>query len=424
MKGKFVLLGVAILLVAPLAFPFSFLTHETIIDITWESGIRPVLLSQYPNATPEQLQTAHGFAYGGSVIQDAGYYPFGHPPFSNLAHYVRTGDFVTNLILQSRTLNELAFALGALSHYVGDTVGHMDVVNPAVAIEFPDLAQKYGPVVTYEEGPHQHVRTEWAFDIDQLSHARFPPAAYLRQVGFRVPPGLLDRAFYATYGLQLKSVIGNERHSIESYDWSVRQFLPRVSFAEVLLHRKRFPQDEDVAGFQTFAQRVKEASVSNGWEKYRQHKPSFRTRVVAFLVLIAPKVGIPSDLAIKGPDKDSEEKYVEGVNAAVDRYQQLLRELAQKGHDGFSVPDLDLDTGYAGKLGTDRLMDQTYATLLHEVTEKTAVSPLGLRQNILGFYSDPNAPIETKRHPKKWARVQTELQTLRNMPATRIPNAK
>ena len=149
MKAKFACCGIlALVLVTPLAFAFSFLTHETIIDITWESGIKPVLLSQYPNATPEQLQTAHGFAYGGSVIQDAGYYPFGHPPFSDLAHYVRTGDFVTNLIHQAHTLNELAFALGALSHFVGDTVGHMDAVNPAVAIEFPELAQKYGPPVT------------------------------------------------------------------------------------------------------------------------------------------------------------------------------------------------------------------------------------------------------------------------------------
>lgn len=424
MKGKFAFIGVVMLLVAPLGFAFSFLTHETIIDATWVSGIKPVLLAKYPNTTEKEFETAHAFAYGGCAIQDAGYYPFGHPPFSDLAHYVRTGDFITNLIRQSRNVNELAFALGALSHYVGDTIGHMEAVNPSVAIEFPELAKEYGPIVTYEEGPHQHVRTEWAFDIDQLSHARFAPAVYLRNVGFRVPTQLLERAFYATYGLQLPSVIGNERHAVASYTWAVRQFLPRVSYAEVLLHRKSFPPDEDLPGFHTFEDRLKKASADNGWEQYRKHKVSIRTRLAAFVIFILPKVGILSDLAIRGPSRESEEKYVEAVNAAVDRYQQLLGELGQKDKDGFSVPDLDLDTGYASKPGTYGLVDQTYATLLHEVTEKTAVPPLGLRQNILAFYSNPDAPIATKRHPKKWAKVQAELEVLKSMPATRIPNSK
>ncbi|MFP5226330.1 MAG: zinc dependent phospholipase C family protein [Acidobacteriota bacterium] len=424
MKGKIAVAAFALLLVAPFAFAFSFLTHEMIIDVTWESGIKPVLLAQYPGTSPEQLRVAHAYAYGGSVIQDAGYYPFGHPPFSDLAHYVRTGDFVTNLIRQSQNVNELAFALGALSHYVGDTVGHMESVNPAVGIEFPQLAQQYGPVVTYEESPHAHIRTEWAFDIDQLGQRRFPPAKYLRRVGFRVPHRLLERAFFATYGLSLNKIIGDESHAILSYDWAVRQFLPRVSYAEVVLHRKDFPPDEDLPGFHTFEARLKTASAENGWEKYRQHKVRFRTRVVAFLIWITPKVGILSDLAIRGPNRDSEEKYVEGVNAAIDRYQHLLGELAQKAQDGFAVPDLDLDTGYPSRPGTYRLMDKTYARLLKDVTKETAMPPLGLRQNILAYYSHPNAPIETKKHPKKWAEVQRELEVLRQMPATRIPGAK
>lgn len=424
MKRKAVLVLLACLLAARLCSAWSFLTHETIIDVAWDSGIKPVLLSRYPNTTPEQLRDARAYAYGGSVIQDAGYYPFGHPSFSDLTHYVRTGDFVTNLIHQARDVNELAFALGALSHYVGDTMGHMDAVNPSVAVEFPSLARKYGPVVTYEQSPHAHVRTEFAFDIDQLSHSRFAPAAYLRHVGFKVPRKLLERAFYATYGLPLGSVIGNESHAIGSYDWSVRQFLPRVAYAEVLLHRKTFPADEDLPGFDEFEQRLKDTSARRGWEPYRKHKPSFQTRVFAFFIAIAPKVFTLSDLAIRGPDKDSEEKYVEGVNRSTDRYLQLLGELAQKGQDGFEVPDLDLDTGYATRPGTYRLTDQTYAKLLDHVTSKTAMPPIGLRQNILAFYSNPSAPIATKKHPRQWAKVQQELEVLRQMPATRIPDAK
>lgn len=424
MNGKSVIAALLLLLCAPVGFAYSFLTHEMIIDMTWETGIKPVLLARYPNTTPQQLRVAHAYAYGGCVIQDAGYYPFGHPPFSNLTHYVRTGDFVTNLIHQARNVNELAFALGALSHYVGDSIGHMDAVNRSVPLEFPQLEHKYGPVVTYEENPHAHVRTEWAFDIDQLSHARFAPAAYLRHVGFRVPRALLERAFYATYGLPLHKIIGNEYRSIHVYTWAVRQFLPRVSYAEVLLHRKQFPPDEDLPGFYTFQKRLKEASARNGWDAYRKHKASVETHIVAALIFIVPKIGILSDLAIRGPSRTTEEKYVESVDLATDRYQQLLGELAQKGQDGFAVTDLDLDTGYPTRPGTYRLTDKTYATLLHEVTTTTAMPPLGLRQNILKFYSDPQAPLTTKKHPRQWKNVQKELAILRTMPATRIPDAK
>jgi hypothetical protein len=424
MNRKSAIAALLLVLCAPFCFAYSFLTHETIIDMAWESGIKPVLLARYPNTTPAQLRVAHSYAYGGCAIQDAGYYPFGHPPFSNLAHYVRTGDFVTNLIRQSHNVNELAFALGALSHYVGDNLGHMDAVNPSVAIEFPHLEKQYGTVVTYEENPHAHIRTEWAFDIDQLSHSRFAPAAYLRHVGLRVPRALMERAFYATYGLPLHKIIGNEFRSIHVYTWAVRQFLPRISYAEVLLHRKSFPPDEDLPGFYTFQKRLQEASTRNGWEAYRKHKSSFETRIVAALIFIVPKVGILSDLSIRGPSRQSEEKYVESVNLAADRYLDLLHELAQKNQDGFAVPDLDLDTGYPTRPGTYHLTDKTYATLLREVTTTTAMPPLGLRQNILTFYSDTNAPIQTKKHRRQCKKVQKELAILRAMPATRIPNAK
>ncbi|HEX4037031.1 MAG TPA: zinc dependent phospholipase C family protein [Acidobacteriaceae bacterium] len=424
MKVTALLAALFFLFAAPFCSAYSFLTHETIIDIAWDTSIRPVLLAHYPNATPAQLRLAHAYAYGGSTIQDAGYYPFGHALFSDLAHYVRTGDFITNLIHESHNINELAFALGALSHYVGDTVGHKDAINVSVPMEFHALEAKYGPVVTYEENPHAHVRTEFAFDIDQLSHARFAPAAYLRQVGFKVPRALLERAFYETYGVSLHSVLGSESANFRAYGWAVRQFLPRFAFAEVLLHRKGFPPDSTLPDFQEFAQRLKTADAVNGWEAYRKHKASWQTRLAAFVILITPRIGPLSDLAIRGPLPETEENYVASLLRTTDEYSKLLGELAQKGQDGFSVPDLDLDTGYPSRPGTYRLTDETYAKLLARVTAQSAMPPIGLRQNILAFYSDPNAPIATRRHPRRWAKVQTDLTILRAMPATRIPNVK
>jgi hypothetical protein len=127
------------------AFAYSLLTHEQLIDITWKDSIVPLLLSRYPTLTAAQLDQARAYAYGGCVIQDIGYYPFGDAAFSNLTHYVRTGDFVLNLFRNATNANELAFAIGALSHYIGDSVGHSEATNRAVPIEFPKLGEKFGP---------------------------------------------------------------------------------------------------------------------------------------------------------------------------------------------------------------------------------------------------------------------------------------
>ena len=143
-----------------------------------------------------------------------GYYPFGHEFFSNLTHYVRSGEFVNNLIRDSRNVNEYAFALGALSHYVGDNDGHRFATNPSTPIEFPSLGKKYGPIVTYDEAPHAHVRTEFAYDVEQLSRHEFAPVGYMHALGFKVPRKLVERAFFETYGLPLHSVLGHPRAGI------------------------------------------------------------------------------------------------------------------------------------------------------------------------------------------------------------------
>ena len=119
---------VLLLLLAPpwhrRADAYSLLTHEQLIDLTWQDSIVPLLLSRYPGLTPAQLEEARAYAYGGCVIQDIGYYPYGDMTYSNLTHYVRSGDFVVNLFRNAANANELAFAVGALSHYIGDSIGH------------------------------------------------------------------------------------------------------------------------------------------------------------------------------------------------------------------------------------------------------------------------------------------------------------
>src|SRR4029079_19558097 len=129
----------AILLVALLVAPkparaYSVLAHEANIDALWEPAIRPLLARRFPHATAAEIRAARAFAYGGSVIQDLGYYPFGNHFFSNLLHYVRSGDFVEALIADAHDVNELAFALGALAHYAADNVGHPEGVNKSLPL--------------------------------------------------------------------------------------------------------------------------------------------------------------------------------------------------------------------------------------------------------------------------------------------------
>lgn len=415
------------LLMLPQCSAYSVLTHQQMIDLAWEPSIKPLLLARYPNTTAAQLRVAQSYAYGGCEIQDAGYYPFGHVFFSDLTHYIRTGDFVASLIRNAHNVNELAFALGALSHYVGDSVGHHDAVNPATAIAFPKLALQYGHSITYDESPHGHVRTEFAFDVDQLTKHHFAPLAYLDHIGLRVSGDLLERAFFETYGLHLYEVLGKKRRTatISSYRHSVRSFLPDFAHAEVLIHQHDFPAEPDNAEIQQLHQRLLQADYNNGWQNARK-KPGFKTHLLAFFVILVPKIGPISDLAIKVPTEETETRYVASINRSMDLYEDLMNRLRQSDSQDpemvMKLDNRDLDTGYVVQPGGYPLTDKTYAKLLARITAKvgTEPAPSGLKRDILAYYSDPNSPISTKKNAKAWKKVQDELAVLRDMPVVPV----
>ena len=394
---------------------YSFLTHEDMVDVAWHGSLRPALLARFPNSTAAQLRDARSYAYGGATIQDLGYYPFGHQFFSNLTHYVRSGAFVNNLIRDSRNVNEYAFALGALSHYVGDNEGHRFATNPSTPIEFPSLGKKYGPLVTYDEAPHPHVRTEFAYDIEQLSRHEFAPVGYMHAVGFKVPHKLVERAFFETYGLSLHSVLGRAQPAFESYESSVAKVLPTFAHAEVLIHRKDFPPVQDTPAHQEFSTRQAQAGVENQWALYKK-KAGFEVHFVAFLIRIVPKIGAISDLAIRGPNEETNRWYIGSVNRSIDDYERMLGELAKDPAHQLDLPNRDLDTGNLVRPGAYRLTDKTYAELLNKLTaEPTRRVPSGLRHDVLAYYADPNAPISTKKNAHAWKRVRTALTKLEGM---------
>jgi Zinc dependent phospholipase C len=219
-----------LLLVTPLpSEAYSVLAHEAIVNSAWDEAIKPLLLKRFPSATRDELRTAHGYAYGGCLIQDMGYYPFGSEFFSDLMHYVRSGDFVEALLGDSLNLNEYAFALGALAHCAPDNEGHRTGTNLAVPILYPKLRKKYGDMVTYDQNPLAHLKTEFGFDVLQVAKGRYASDAYRDRIGFEVSKDLLSRAFQETYSLDINSVLSDYDVAIASFRRDVSRLIPETT---------------------------------------------------------------------------------------------------------------------------------------------------------------------------------------------------
>jgi hypothetical protein len=200
---------------------YSVLTHEAIIDANWEKVLLVLLKKKYPDSSPEALKQAHAYAYGGAIVPDMGYYPFGSKVFTNLIHYVRSGDFVVALFKEAQNINEYAFALGVLCHYEADRYGHSLGINPAVPLVYPELQSKFGNMITYAEDHLSHIRTEFAFDVLQTARGNYASTAYHDFIGFQVARPVLERAFFQTYGLKVTELFGNFPRAIGTFRWLV-----------------------------------------------------------------------------------------------------------------------------------------------------------------------------------------------------------
>ena len=417
---------------------YSLLTHEQLIDLTWEDSIVPLLKSRYPDLTPEQLERARAYAYGGCVIQDIGYYPFGDEFFSDLTHYVRTGDFVLALFRNAHNANELAFAVGALSHYIGDTFGHSQATNRAVPIEFPKLEKRFGHIVNYAQGRREHVRTEFAFDIDQIAHHRMAPLGYMRHIGIEVPVHQLALAYYETYGLTEDFDVSKGRKiNLKGYQFATRTLIPRVAYAVTLLHRQQLPVDPDTPDALEIEKECADAAKLYDWAAYRKKAP-VETHLLAGVLWVLPKVGPLEMVNVKGPSLAAEADYMHSVVSATtvlhnrlafftpvearrDRVLSATTSTATLGplEARRPLPNRDLDTGDVVKPGGYPLTDITYALLLHRLTETPSHPiPPGIKSDVEAYYADADAPIVTKKNPAAWQRVQDELKVLEAMPTS------
>lgn len=389
---------------------YSVLTHEAIIDATWKDSIEPLLLERFPSATSEDLLKAHAYAYGGAIIQDLGYYPFGNHFFSDLTHYVRSGDFVQALIEESHDLNEYAFALGALAHYAADNSGHRLATNLSVAILYPELAHKYGPAVTYEDKPSAHMKVEYGFDVDQVAKGHYAPMAYHDFIGFEVSKPVLERAFAKTYSLELSSVFSSVDLAIGSYRHAISTIIPRMTKVAWHLKRDEIQHSDPSETKNKFIYNISNSGYQKEWGHIYE-TPGFWARLKASLLRALPKVGPMSGLAFHPPTPEVEHLFMISFNDTLDRYRELLRAQQQ---DRLQLSDANLDTGGTTSAATYRLTDETYAVLLGRVSGKPVSN--GLRHEFLSYYSNLEKPYATKKNPEKWEELIKELDQLKSMP--------
>ena len=392
-----------------LSSAYSVLTHEQIVDLLWADQIKPLLLKKYPGATEEQLREAHAYAYGGSLIQDIGYYPFGNRHFSDLVHYVRSGDFVVALLDEASDLNEYAFALGALEHYAADLAGH-PAVNAAVALQFPKLRAKFGPQVTYGEDAKSHIRTEFGFDLVQIAKQRYTSDSYHDFIGFQVSKPVLERAFLRTYGSELKDVFMNLDLSIGSYRYSISHIIPTMTRVALATNEPDLIKESPSFDKKKFLFNLSRAEYERDWGKGYQ-KPGLGARFLAGLFRLVPKVGPFKAIKFQAPTRETEAMYMKSINDTVDQYRSLLQQLQTR---EITLANRDLDTGEPTKAGEYAMTDHAYAKLVGQLVDSKFVGLTPeIQENIVHFYADRQRVIVKKKDREEWQKALLDVEQLK-----------
>jgi Zinc dependent phospholipase C len=346
-----------------------------------------------------------------------GYYPHGNKFFSDLTHYFRSGDFIEALLRGAQDLNEYAFAIGAMAHYAADNSGHRLATNLAVPMLYPEVRKKFGNVVTYEDDPIAHVKTEFGFDVLEVAKGRYAPDSYHDFIGFEVALPLLERAFQETYGLNLKSVLADEPRVISSYRHDVSSLIPKATRIAWKLKQDDIRKDLPGVTKRKFLYNISRASYEKEWGK-DYTKPGTGEVFLSFLYRILPKIGPLRVLTFRTPTPQTEKLFEDSFNVTLDRYRAFLSEL-RKGP--VELPNDNFDVGETTARGKYRLNDDACAQLLDKLAKNDfANASPELRADLLHFFSSSPVPSSSsKKSEKARSRLKDDVQKLENTALTR-----
>jgi hypothetical protein len=407
---KFVLLTALYLFSSPRSSKaYSVLSHEAIIDASWERSLQPLLKSKFPGTTDSALKVAHSYAYGGAIAPDMGYFPFGSHLFTNLVHYVRSGDFVVALIEEAKDVNEYAFALGFMCHYMADKYGHFIGVNKCVPIVYPKLKAQYGDVVTYEEDKTAHRRMEFAFDVLQTAKGNYATLAYHDFIGFNVSRPVLERAFSKTYGLDLNDVFRDLSLSIATFRWSVKSLFPVFTKAAWNLKKNEILKSQPTATARNFRYKMRRANYYQEFGK-EQKKPNIFVKTLSWFILVLPKVGPLKVLKIKAPGAEAEKLFIQSFDSVLFHCNAATKTL-MKGP--LTLGNIDFDTGNDTAPGEYKLADATYGNVLLKLSKREfKLLNNNLKQNLTAFYNQSKPTLTTKKQRREWKKISTALEQL------------
>jgi hypothetical protein len=392
---------------------FGVLTHEAIVDAEWEKSIVPLLKEKFPGSTDSELVAAHAYAYGGAVAPDMGYYPKGSKLFTNLVHYVRSGDMVNALLRNAQTLNQYAFALGFLSHYEADNYGHPLGTNRSVTLVYPKLQNKFGNEATYAEDKIAHVRMEFGFDVLEIAKGNYSSQSYRNYIGFKVDTTVLSKAFTETYGLDINDVFNHHfSGSVETFRWIVANIFPLITRAAWAEKKDFIRAHDSTATSARFRYKMKRRNYNKeygtGYER-----PGFSPWLMSLFIRVLPKVGPLRALKFKAPVPQAEKYFDKSFDTTLHFYADDIQNLRV---NNITLRDIDFDTGKPTAQSEYTLADATYRDLVLQLKATDfKYCSAALQRNISGFYVIPKAPAVRKHRSKTSAEFSEGLKELREL---------
>jgi len=391
---------------------YSILTHEALIDVNWEKVLLPLLKQKYPGSTEAELKEAHAYAYGGAVVPDMGYFPRGSKLFTNLIHYVRSGDFIMALLQDAQNLNEYAFALGVLCHYNADKYGHSIGINPGVPMTYPKVEKKFGDTATYGEDPVAHVRMEFSFDVLQTARGNYAPDTYHDFIGFKVARPLLERSFFRIYGINVNDLFNNLGRTIGTFRWVVKDLFPVITRAAWASKKGDISKATPGATGRKFIYTMHRKNYNREFVSKDEPPPSF-ANLWSLLIRIAPKIGPLRVLKFKAPGAIAEKLFIQSFDTTIKYYSLYVSDLRS---GPIFLDNINFDTGLDTAPDEYRLADKTYTALLSKLSNQKFDSvTISLQQNILSFFNGYKPIITSKRTKKKWQRTEQSLSQLKTI---------
>jgi hypothetical protein len=186
--------------------------------------------------------------------------------------------------------------------------------------------------------------------------------------------------------------------------------IPEMTQVALQTHEKDLMRETPDFSKRKFLYRLSRSDYEKDWGK-DYAKPGFRTRLLSTLLRFMPKIGPFKALAFNNPTAQTEDMYFKSINTTVDHYRIYLEQVRA---GTLELPNRDLDSGKATKAAEYSLTDDTYAKLLAQLAvRKFDLTTPALRADILLFYSDLSAPIETKKDTAQWQGVRVSLEQLK-----------